>query len=116
MRNLTTTICLAVALLLGSAGISYPASAQSQAECEAKWLRAEKGGIVLGIATINGIPTFGVDRGTWDASPYNVRSGMMNIFICMMAGPGKTMRVARIIDGKGIKLAEWNMGTFEILR
>ena len=116
MRNLTATICLTIAVLLGSAGVSYPASARSQADCEASWLRAEKGGIILGVATINGVPTFGVDRATWDASPYNVRSGMMNTFICVMAGPGKSLSVARISDGKGIKFAEWNMGRFEILR
>jgi hypothetical protein len=90
-------VALAVALL------PFTVSAQEQEECTDRWLEAERNGIILGTAMMDGTPTFGVLRSVWDEVDYNVRAGMMETFICAMAGPGKTLTIAQIIDEKGRK-------------
>lgn len=91
-------------------------AAASDDDCTARWLTAEEAGIVLGVATMNGMPTAGVDRDVWNSVDHNTRAGLMATFICAVAGPGKTLMEAQLIDGQGIKLATWKNGTFEVLR
>lgn len=106
------SLLLAAALLIAAAS----AFAEDAEDCTARWLQAEEKGILLGVAMMDGTPTFGVDRKVWDSVDYATRAGMMETFICVMTDPGEMLARAQIIDGKGRKLATWDGGKFEILQ
>lgn len=88
--------------------ISTTALACNQQEAEDKWVQAEKGGIILGMATIQGVSSFAVDLSTWNQLDYNTRVSMMKNFECLISGPGNVLRKAHVITEGGRILAIWD--------
>jgi len=84
--------------------------------CKSKWSEAESESIVSAMGIINSTPTFSIDRRVWNLMDYNTRSGMMDVFVCAVAGPGKSLSRAQVVDTGGLVLGKLDWGTFEVVR
>lgn len=95
---------LAVGLVLTATAVQ----AQTQAECEAKWLAAEKGGIVFGVGMVGSTPTAAVDEETFLNADFNTKTGFALTLDCAVAGPGKHLGEIEFISNRTHKrLARW---------
>ena len=98
------------AITAGVAGlfISTAALACDLQDAERKWMEAEKAGIILGTAMIQGVPSFAIDLPTWKQLGYQTRTGMVKNYQCLIAGPNNVLRKAHVITKGGKILAVWN--------
>lgn len=98
------------AIVIGAASlfISTAALACNVEEAEKKWVEAEKAGIILGVAMIQGVPSVAIDLPTWNQLGYQTRTGMMKNYQCLIAGPNNVLRKAHVINKGGKILAVWN--------
>ena len=95
-----------------AAAVSMAASSAAlgcdQADAEARWAKAEEGGVILGVGMVNDVPSAFVDERTWRVSDLNVRTGIAETFECLIAGPGKSLAKAHILNKGGRVLAVWD--------
>jgi len=85
-------------------------------DCQEAWKRNEDLGIVRLVGMVNTIPTFSIDRSIWASLDYRGREEIMDIFVCAVAGPGKTLTKAQVTDAGGLVLATLDWGKFEVVR
>lgn len=91
-------------------GMSSSALARdcNQSDAEARWKAGENAGIIAGFAMLDHIPTVAVDPATWDLMDLQTRLGLVDTLECLLAGPGKVLRVVHIIEPTGKMMAKYN--------
>ncbi|TPJ34276.1 hypothetical protein [Mesorhizobium sp. B2-6-5] len=82
--------------------------AETQEACEAKWLAAEKAGIVSGVGMVGTTPTAAVDEETFLKADFDTKTGFAVTLDCAVAGPGKHLAEIEFISNRTHKrLARW---------
>jgi hypothetical protein len=95
-------------LIAAIAAFSNSAHAETQADCEARWLAAEKGGIVFGVGMVGSTPTAEVDEETFLNADFTTKTGFAVTLDCAVAGPGKHLAEIEFISNRTHKrLARW---------
>jgi hypothetical protein len=97
------------ALLAAGLGLATTAvHAETQEECEAKWLAAEKAGIIFGVGMVGGTPTAAVDEETFVNADFATKTGFAVTLNCATVGPGKYLAEIEFISNRTHKrLARW---------
>ncbi|TIV97172.1 MAG: hypothetical protein E5V77_13385, partial [Mesorhizobium sp.] len=96
---------LLTAAIVLTASAAY---AETQEECEAKWLAAEKAGIVFGVGMVGSTPTAAVDEETFLNADFATKTGFAVTLDCAVAGPGKHLGEIEFISNRTHKrLARW---------
>ncbi|MCE1008784.1 hypothetical protein [Pseudomonas monteilii] len=93
--------------------VSTLSSIASAQDCDleavkAKWKKMEEENIIYGGGVVRKIPTFSIDERFWSQTSYSDRVNLVMMFDCLLAGPGKALTKARVVNRGGKTLAEWD--------
>lgn len=77
-------------------------------DAKARWKKMEEANIIYGGGMIKNIPTFSIDEKIWSQTSYSSRIGLVKTFSCLIAGPGKALTRARVVNRGGKTLADWD--------
>lgn len=96
-------------LLLASTFSNYASAEDCNTEqSTARWQKLEDSKFVYGGGMIKNVPTFSVNEASWNNLSYNARLLVAKDFACLLAGPGKALLKARVVNKGGKLLAEWD--------
>jgi hypothetical protein len=98
-------------LWFGLALYATPAAAETQEDCKARWLAAEKAGIVYGVGMLDGVPSASVDEITFNSVPFETKLGFAETLNCAVVGPDRTLAEIQFLSHRTNKrLARWTPG------
>jgi hypothetical protein len=100
-------LIVAMSLLLSTVSSLAAAENCNVEMAKSQWLKMEEADIIYGGGMIKNIPTFSQES-FWNQASYSARVGLVKTFVCIIAGPGKVLTKARIVNRGGKTLADWD--------